>query len=253
MFSWQHILWLIICLVSIIISVLYCKKNNVSLTKVLNVACAICIYSETSKVFSTIQMVSSQDGSIIRPYIPLNHLPLHLCSLQILLIFYVRFTENKKMRERLLAFMYPSCIIGALSALLMPSIFTTSISVDQAFTHPISYQFFIFHTMLIVLGICIGLSNEIKWERKHIYSAILITLLLGFISIYINSIFASPTYLNGKLLYVDFWPNFMFTYDDPIGLNITTLNQWFIYLAVLVLLVIVLVTLFFLPVIKKNK
>ena len=163
------------------------------------------------------------------------------------------FVENKKMRERILAFMYPSCIIGAIAALLMPSIFTTSISVNEAFTHPISYQFFIFHTMLIVLGINIGFSKEIKWEVKHIYSAILIAVLLGFISIYINSMLASPTYLNGELLYVDFWPNFMFTFDDPIGLNITTIEQWYLYLVVLILVVCVLVTLFFLPVIKRSK
>ena len=253
MFSLQHIIWLVICLIIIVISVAYCRKNNVSLNTVLSIACGICIYSELTKVLSTIQMIPSSDGSLIRPYIPLNHLPLHLCSLQIVLIFYVRFTENKKMRERFLSFMYPSCIIGAIAALAMPSIFSTSISINQAFTHPVSYQFFIFHTMLIVLGINIGFSNEIKWEVKHIYSAILITLLLGFISIYINSIFASPTYINGQLVSVDFWPNFMFTYDDPIGLNITTINQWYLYLVVLILLVCALVSLFFLPVIKKNK
>ena len=253
MFSIQHIIWLIISVVSIVASVLYCKKNNTSLEKVLNVACIISILSEVTKVFSTIQMVSSQDGSIIRPYIPMNHLPLHLCSLQILLIFYVRFTENKKMRERILSFMYPSCILGAISALLMPSIFSTSISASQAFTHPISYQFFVFHSMLVILGICIGLSNEINWGIKHVYSAIIITIVLAFISIYINSIFATPTYENGKLLYVDFWPNFMFTYDDPIGLNITTLNQWFLYLLVLALIMIILVVILFLPVIKRKK
>lgn len=253
MFSVQHIIWLIISIALIAVSVIYCRKKNVSLKQVLNVACAVCIFSELTKVFSTIRMVSSHDGSIIRPYIPMNHLPLHLCSLQIILIFYVRFAENKKMRERILAFMYPSCIIGAIAALLMPSIFTTSISVNEAFTHPISYQFFIFHTMLIVLGINIGFSKEIKWEVKHIYSAILIAVLLGFISIYINSMLASPTYLNGELLYVDFWPNFMFTFDDPIGLNITTIEQWYLYLVVLILVVCVLVTLFFLPVIKRSK
>ena len=78
MFSLQHIIWLIISITLIDVSVIYCRKKNVSLKQVLNVACAICIFSELTKVFSTIRMVSSPDGSIIRPYIPMNHLPLQV-------------------------------------------------------------------------------------------------------------------------------------------------------------------------------
>ena len=46
--------------------------------------------------------------------------------IQIFFIFYVRFSESERRRETALAFMYPTCIIGASLALLLPSIFTSS-------------------------------------------------------------------------------------------------------------------------------
>lgn len=75
--------------------------------------------------------------------------------------------------------MAPTCFYGALLALAMPSIFQTTISVEQAFIHPISYQFFIFHSMLIALGLIIVKSNEIKWEYKHLKSTCLLIYLMG--------------------------------------------------------------------------
>ena len=253
MFTYRYIIWLIICLILIILSLILIAKKKYTLTQVLTAGCVVSVLSELIKVFSVIEMVPSADGSIVRPYISNNHLPIHLCSLQILLIFYTRFTENKKMRESILAFMYPSCIVGALAALLMPSIFSTTISVEQAFSHPIAYQFFIFHTMLIILGISIAKSNEIDWDYKHIKAALLIMLLLGFLSIYVNSLLASPTYVNGKLQSVDFWTNFMFTYDNPIGIPMTKMWHWHVYLLILIGIVTIVVFLFYLPLIKRRK
>lgn len=253
MFSVQHIIWLIISILGILCSLKLIKDKNLTINNVLTAGCIVSVFSEISKMVSVIELVPSANGTLLRPYIAVNHLPLHLCSLQILLIFYTRFTENKKMRENFLAFMYPSCIVGALAALLMPSIFTTTITPAQAFSHLIAYQFFIFHSMLIVLGITIARSGEIKWEKKHIYSCILIMLLLGFLSIYINSILASPTYVDGVLQHVDFWPNFMFTYDNPLGIPMTKLWHWYLYLAILVAIMVSMSFLFYLPLIKKNK
>jgi hypothetical protein len=198
-------------------------------------------------------MVPSADGSIIYPYIPMNHLPLHLCSIQILLIFYVRFVAKGNARENLLSFMYPSCLLGALAALAMPSIFSTSITVDQAFTHPMAYQFFIYHAMLIALGLIIAMCGEVEWEWKHWRNCLIIIALAGFISLYINSMFASPTYLNGELQHIDFWPNFFFTYQNPLGIKLTKITHWYIYLVILSVLIIVLTWICFMPVIKKNR
>ena len=198
-------------------------------------------------------MVPSSNGTIMRPYLPLNHLPLHMCSIDIILIYWARHTENMKTREKLLAYLYPTCLYGSLLALAMPSIFTTSISVDQAFTHPMAYQFFIYHTMIGSLSAFIVMSKEIKWGRRHYFDAMKYLFLMAFVSIYVNSIFASPTYVDGKLISVDFWPNFFFTYNNPLNIPMTTMKHWYIYMAIITVLSIVLTWLCFYPLIRKNK
>ena len=252
MFTWRHFVWLAVCAIIIFFAVSTFEKKKMNLRQFLNYCIIVCIGSELIKVFSTITLVPSQNGTIMHPYIPMNHIPLHLCSLQILLIFYVRFTNNKEMRENLLAFMYPSCIIGALAALAMPSIFSTTIPVEKAFVHPQAYQFFLYHSMLVSLGICIVKSKEIKWEKKHLYATWLIMLVLGFVSIYINSMLASPTYVDGVLQHVDFWPNFFFTYDNPLGIPMTKLWHWYLYLVILIALMFLLTTIFYYPLLKKK-
>ena len=211
MFSVQHFIWLAICLVVGTLIVRAYRKKRPSMTKVLNSALVVCFASEVLKIFSTIEMVPTAGGEMLLPYLPLNHLPLHFCSIQILIIAYARFTKKPGNREMTLAFLYATGIIGALMALLMPSVFTTSITVDQAFTSPMAYQFFLYHTMLIALGVIIGMSDDVRWKKEHYRNTLLTVYGMAFVSIYLNSMFASPTYVDGKLVSVDFWTNFFFT------------------------------------------
>ena len=74
---------------------------------------------------------------------------------------------------------------------------------------------------------------------------------LTFFSIYLNSIFASPSYENGKLVSVDYITNFFFVYNTPIGLALKTKTAWLVYLMILVLLAFFLVALMYLPFRKK--
>ena len=91
MFSFYHILWLILCALLITISVVMLKKYRPSLKQVLTIACVVSVCSELIKTMSMIQIVPSSDGTMFFPYLELQHLPLHLCSIQILMIFYCRF------------------------------------------------------------------------------------------------------------------------------------------------------------------
>ena len=252
MFTWRHFVWLFICLLMIVLTVMGYDRKKPSLDKVLNTAVIICIFSEVSKVLSTVRLVPSANGELLLPYLPLNHLPLHFCSIQILFICYVRYIAKGKTREDMLAFMYPTCVIGAILALAMPSIFSTSIPVEKAFVSLISYQFFIFHSMLIALGIIIVKSGEVDWSMKHLYTTIGGILLLGFVSIYLNSMFASPTYVDGQLISVDFWTNFFFTYQNPLGIKISALWHWYVYILIVIALVFILVSAFMYPLIRKN-
>ncbi|MCR5090069.1 MAG: YwaF family protein [Oscillospiraceae bacterium] len=253
MFTWRHILWLLICLIATLAIVYAYGRKRPPLSKVLTCALTVSVLSELVKIAGTIEMVPSAGGSLLLPYLPTNHLPLHFCSIQVILIAFTRFTANTQRRETVLAFMYPTCVIGAAAALLMPSIFTTSISVEQAFTSPVSYQFFVFHTMLLALGIIIVRSGEIQWKKRHFTNTLLLVYLLGFLSIYLNSMLASPTYVDGELKSVDFWTNFFFTYQNPLGIQLTSLWQWFVYLLILSALAAVLLYLFYRPLIRgKN-
>ena len=253
MFTWRHFVWLGICAIIATCLILVYSKRRPPLTKVLNTAIIVSILSETVKVFSVIIFVPSSSGDSFTPYMPLNHLPLHFCSIQILFILFVRFTSNAKWRENLLAFMYPTCAGGAVSALLMPSIFTTSTPVEKAFVSPMCYQFFLFHTMLFVLAVIIVKSGEVKWKAVHLHNSLILIYVMGFISLYINSVFASPTYKDGELVSVDFVTNYFFTYKNPINLKLTAIWQWYIYLLILIAFTGIMVVLMYLPLIIKSK
>lgn len=253
MFSTNHIICLILCIVAIAVALIFLKKNKTDIKKVLNVACIICVLSELIKIFSTIKLVPSIDGSEMYPYIPMQNLPFHLCSLQIIFIFYARFARESKAKEALLAFMYPSCALGAAFALAIPSIFTSSVDVTRAFAYPLTYQYFIYHSMLIVLGIYIMASGQVSIRPKHYLSTLGILGVVGIISLYLNSIFAVPTYQNGELVSLDYTANFFFTFVPPIDIAITEIWQWYLYLSVILVLAIVLITLFYIPVFMRAK
>lgn len=251
MFTVYHFIWLAICIPLCAVALWQLKKRKPPLKKVLSLACIVCVLSEVIKTLSVLKMVPSTDGSTMHLYMEMQHLPLHLCSIQILFIFYARFAREGKAKETLLAFMYPSCILGAFFALMLPSIFSTSIDVTEAFTHPMAYQFFLYHTMLVVLGTYIAMSGEIHFTGKHYLSSMGILGVLAFVSLYMNSIFATPTYVNGELVSVEYSTNFFFTQRTPIGVELTTKGDWFLYMGIILTLAVVLVGLFYLPFILK--
>jgi len=252
MFTWRHLLWLVICAGLIWAAVHAFDKKRPGLDRVLTTALIAAVISEIVKMAGVIELVPSQNGELLLPYLPMNHLPLHFCSLQIILIAAAKFMKNEKRRETLLAFMAPTCVLGGILALLMPSIFTTTIPVEKAFTNPVSYQFFFFHSMIIALGLIIVRSGRIDWSMKNFRDTTLLVYLLGFISIYLNSVLASPSYADGRLVSVDFWTNFFFTYQNPLGIRITQLWQWYLYLLIIALLAALLLYLFHLPLIRRK-
>lgn len=251
MFSTNHIIWLIICFALIGAGLYYLLKKRPPLRQVLNIACYICIASEVIKVFSVIKMVPSSDGSLMFPYLELTQLPLHLCSMQILFIFFARYAKDSRFRENLLAFMYPTCGVGAAFALFIPIIFGATIDVSQAFTHPLAYQYFLYHVMLILAGMYIPFSGEFELKPRHYLTTIGFLSALAFISLYFNSMFATPTYVDGQLVSVDYATNFYFTYTPPIDIPLTEIGHWYIYFSVIAGMAISIIALFYLPIFIK--
>ena len=256
MFSIQHLIWAVIS-VAVIVGLLYMfKKYHWTLKQVLTLACVVSVTSELIKIFSSMEMVASADGTKMFPYIKMQHLPLHLCSLQILFIFFARFAKAGKARDEVLAFMYPTCGLGAFFALLLPSIFTgtvPSVPLEKAFVYPLAYQFFLFHSMLIVLSVYIPMSGEVRITGKHYGTTLGILGVLAVVSLYLNSMFAYPVYEAGVLQSVEYIPNFFFTYETPIGIALTEKWHWGLYLAILAVLAVALIALFYIPFFRKAK
>ncbi len=252
MFSIQHIIWMAICIILVVYISLRLRKTKPELRKVLSVMCIVCCISEFIKVFSSIHIVPSLDGTMYYPYMELSQLPLNLCSMQIILIFYVRFAKDSKIRDAILAFMYPTCLGGAFFAILIPSVLTVSIAPELAFLRPIGYQYFLFHTGLAVLGIYIPMCHEVKLEGKHYFMSMGILLGIAFISLYINSIFAAPVYENGELIAVEYTTNFILTYQTPIGLNLTEIWQWYLYLVIIVSIAFVGMGCLYMPYLRRD-
>ena len=253
MFTVYHLIWLFISAAVLAAGLGYVLKKRPRLRSVLTALCLVCVASELMKVFSSIEMVPSADGSTCYPYLELVHVPLHLCSMQIVFIFYVRFTKNTGRRTALLAFVYPTCLAGALLALLMPSIFGGSVDAQEAFGRALPYQYFLYHCALIVLGAYIPLCGEVDIRPRHWLSTMGMLAVFAFASIYFNSIFADATYENGALVSVDYVTNFLFTYEPPFDLGITEKWQWMLYLGAIGVLAAAFVAALYIPVFRRAR
>ncbi|MBO4693362.1 MAG: YwaF family protein [Clostridia bacterium] len=249
MFSFEHILWIIISFVFVALIIFFYGRKKPSFEKVLNCAIIGCIASEILKLISYIKLVPSAGGEMATPYLPLSQLPLHMCSLQIVLIIYVRYAKNKDRRDYVLAFMYPTTIVGAISAMILPRIFRTDVTPDKAFLTPVTYQFFFYHVLLIALGVIIVRSGEINWQKRHLKAALIIFFVMSFASFYLNSVFAVPTYVDGKLVSVDFSTNFFYSYQNPLGITFTAIWQWYLYVMGMYILAVSIIVLFIYPLI----
>lgn len=158
---------------------------------------------------------------VFYPYLETRYLPLHLCSLQIILFAYLKINKNiNETTYHVICLMYSCCVIGEILAIIMPSIFNTSISVSQAFTHPLAYQTFLYHTMLIVFGIYLFDNKKIRLKINGYKKALITVFVLGFLAINLNSVFTTPIYDNNGLLVVSGTTNFFFTAMPPIPIAI---------------------------------
>ncbi|MBR5969196.1 MAG: YwaF family protein [Lachnospiraceae bacterium] len=252
MFARNHLLWIGICLLLIVCAFAWLKKRKPPLRAVLSVYCVLAVLSEFIKVFSSIRMLPVAGESGLYPYLDIGHLPLHLCSMQVLLIFLVRFTGNNKLRDTILAFMYPTCAAGAFFAVLLPSIFPSSMDVSEAFVHPLAYQYFLWHSGLIILGFYIPVSGEISLTPRRLLQSILLLSGMGFGSLYINMIFSRPVYDGGHAVSLEYVTNFFFTAQTPIGIPLLEKGHWILYYLILQFLAILLMTLLYLPFMKKR-
>ncbi len=169
------------------------------------------IVSETVKILYYIVTNEADYGGIL----PRTDLPFHLCSIQILFVAAVVYCKNEKVRRVLLSFMMPSCLLGGVAALLLP----TATALQGL---PIlSAQYFGYHCALIVFGL--RLIRDPSLNIKSYVNCIKVLCALFFFAVYINS-----------MLYDDVSNiNFMYVASPPMsGLPyLTEEHGWLVYIA----------------------
>ena len=241
MFSLFHIIFLAVTLpVTVGLAIFVGKKWGWN-KWVLYVCVGICIVSELTKIT---YLVLTEGGSYVvndagnnewSYYLLQRHLPFNLCSIQIIFIFIITFATASKLTKPLLAFMYPTMLGGGIMALLIP----TS-SVNHGWFTPISFQFWIFHAMLIFLALYIIITKYKELNMKSYFTALVMLAGTLIFAIYINAI------LGGAETGV----NFFFVARPPME-NIPILNfnnGWVVYILNLTWLAILLTSLCYIPI-----
>lgn len=249
-----HFVYLGAMLVLMAIALVMIFKFKPSFKVMFTIASIISIVSEVVKTFSSIEFFTLAGTEELVPYIEMAHFPLHLCAIQVFLIIAVWLMKpESKLRNALLGFMYPTMIFGAFLGLLLPGEL-------NAFS-PRCYQYFIFHGMLVVLGIYIMTCKEVKFKPIHYLTSIGLLSLFGMISIYANSLFAQFSFstVDGETVKsLEYITNLFFTMRSPVGFlpDFTKEIHWWIYILCVFLIAFTVFALFYIPVFlkaKKNK
>ena len=183
------------------------------------------ILSETVKIFYyIIQNEATHEGIL-----PKTDLPFHLCSIQILFIAVVNFTKNEKLKRFLLSFMFPSCLLGGIAAILI----ATTSSLNGMWI--ITAQYFLYHIAIAVFALNLCTNKEMKLTVSDYFSCLKFLVILFFFAVYVNSIVYDG---NSNI-------NFMYVASPPQS-GLPFLNEdhgWFVYIVHYATLVLLCVTL----------
>lgn len=231
MFGTKHLLILAACAVAIVAGFFYVRKQ--SLAAVFKKMLFVGIISEFIKVFYYTVANEATHGGVL----PKTDLPFHLCSIQILFILAINFSKNEKIKRFLYSFMVPSCLLGGLAALLLP----TSSSLSGMWI--LSVQYFGYHVAIMILALKLITSQEFAPTIKDYFNCLKFLLVLMFTAMYINSI------LYDGVSNI----NFMYVASPPMD-GLPFLNEdhgWLVYIVHYGCLVLLCVTACYAKVIRK--
>lgn len=223
MFGTKHLILLAVS--AILVTVLFILSKRLRFQRLLRVMLGIGLISETIKIFYYTIRNEATHGGIL----PKTDLPFHLCSIQIIFIVILNLSQNERLRRILLAFMFPSCLLGGAAALLIP----TSSALNGMWI--ITAQYFLFHIALMVLALRIATSNEIGLTVKDYFGCLKFLVGLFFFATYINSLVYDGV-SNINFMYVASPPQSGLPY-------LTEEHGWLVYIIHYAFLVVLCVTL----------
>ena len=238
MFGTKHCIILAICVVSAVVAVFFVRKQP--LDRLAKILLGVGMTSEFIKIFYYILANEATHGGIL----PKTDLPFHLCSIQIIFTAVLVYGKSDKFKELLLSFMIPSCLLGGLAALLIP----TSSSLTGGWI--LSVQYFGYHVAIICFALILLISAQPKLTIRHYFNCLKFTVVLLLVAIYINSILYDGV-SNINFMYVASPPENGLPY-------LTEKYGWLVYIAHYAGLVIFCITLCYLKPIfqalqRKNK
>ena len=209
-FGTKHLIIMALCAVVMVAA--YFAARKWELSKLIKVLFTIGVISELIKVFYYIIANEAVYGGIL----PKTDLPFHLCSIQILFVAIVRFTNSQKIKELLLSFMIPSCLFGGIAAILIAT--TSSLNGMPI----LSLQYFGYHSAIVIFALVLLTSGVLQLTIRHYVNCLKFLVGLMLFAIYINSI-----------LY-DGNPNINFMYvASPPQAGLPWLNEdqgWLVYM-----------------------
>ena len=158
MFSTEHFIWLAISIVVIVGLTLAQSKFKFNFDTILNFMLIISAVSEAVKMSKNLLPSPHTEGGM---YLDPGDLPFHLCSIQIFLMYGLKFfVKSEKTKQVLLGFMAPTQMLGAIIALFVP---TVGVNFDNIQV----WQYFLYHDCLIFFAIYIVRAKLVDWKWKN--------------------------------------------------------------------------------------
>jgi len=257
MFSEGHLIWIAISVLIIAVGYMACSYYKPDLNRMLKICFIIGITSEMIKVLCVTNIlpmvepeVTIRGGSVAleyvgtgqyTPYMEMAHLPLELCSLMLLFITVALLIKNEVWRKRLLTLMYITGVIGGALGIVFAYVTADYHTVKEYFLSVRVWQFFLYHAMVVTLGLYIGFLSETEVALGGLRETVLSLLALDFPTFYLNSVLSQPVYMKEKPVGILYRTNFFSSYVNPLGIVMTRKWMWFLYLGIRFVIAVLLI------------
>ena len=269
MFSKGHLIWIGISFFLIAAGGLFCARKRPPLRSVFTVCFVLGLVSEVIKFFSASTIIPMVDPVIAEkggetllqwvptgeytPYLAMEHLPMELCSLFLLFLFLCLTIKEGPWKRGLYAVMFASGTLGGTMGVIMSSIAGDFETTGAFLTSVRAWQFFLFHSMIIVCSLYIAASGESGLSFSDWKKALAGLVMLDIPTFYLNSIFTSVIYEHDRVVGAVHRINFFSSYVNPLGLALTEKWQWILYLIIRCAMASGLIILLFLLLLRKKK
>jgi len=227
-----HMLFLWIPIICAIILAVFVSRKYGYNKKVIWTCLVIGLLCEMEKI--AFFVVETEGGFRLPP----NHLPFNLCPMQIILLFFLAFSESIEKSRKLIAFMFPTMIAGAFMGMLIPEAIHFHGLAEFA-----TYRYFFYHGMVVFCGFYLYFSKPFEYNIKDYGMTIFLLFCMLIAGIWVNAFFGWDTDVNHMFLVRPSLPNL------PV-LNLD--NGYVVYIRNVILLGFVLISSCYLPVIIRT-